>query len=105
MSYTRVTHQAAFDTMKKMGDAFVESAMIEAHRPPEVPLDQRRFTPKEALQKEGELTRAQAVEFLDGVCEMLTSDETLDLLATQCPGQQQALIKRGLIKRGLIKRE
>ena len=45
--------KAAFDKMKKMGDAFVESAMIEASRPPEVPLADRRFAPKEKLQTEG----------------------------------------------------
>eukprot|EP00966_Prymnesium_polylepis_P261825 6048061-Prymnesium_polylepis.2 len=33
-----------FDKMKSMSDAFIDSAMIEATRPPEVPVSERRFT-------------------------------------------------------------
>lgn len=60
--------EQAFHKMKVSGEAFLDSAMIEGSRPPETPLEERRFPRKEGeLQDDGELSRKKAMEFLTGV--------------------------------------
>ncbi|KAL1524739.1 hypothetical protein AB1Y20_019622 [Prymnesium parvum] len=85
--------EAAFLKMKKMAEAFVESAMIEASRPPEVPVELRRFAPaKGELQTEGDFSREKALEFLTGVKDVLMSEESIKLVA-KCPGEGQEFMK------------
>lgn len=87
--------RAQFDAMKKYTSDFMQSAMLAASKPPEKPLDQRRFAPASTLQSSGELSRETAHVFLTGIEKILMSDESVQMLVDIPAEDEQTFMKMG----------
>ena len=70
----------AFGKLRLAMQATVNSATIEATKPPEVEPEARRFAPAGELQSEGEVSRAKVLRFTREAASLLHSEESLQLL-------------------------
>jgi len=72
----------AFGSLRISVQTAFQGAMIEATKPSKKPADERRFAPKEGtLQSSGPLDRPFVLSFTRKCKEMLTSEESIELLA------------------------